>query len=60
MELLEAHGHIRRVQRHTIAVAKAIKDDTGNILGQARLADRYAHCIDQRVPGAGGTGGACQ
>ena len=44
----------------TIAVAKAIKDDTGNILGQAKAAERYAHCIDQRVPGPGGTGGACQ
>jgi methyl-accepting chemotaxis protein len=53
-------AQINRNLDGTIAVAKAIKDDTGNILGQARAAERYAHCIDQRVPGPGGTGGACQ
>jgi len=31
------------------------KGDTGNILGQAQLADKLAKCIDQRL----GTPGAC-
>ena len=41
----------------TIAVAQAIKGDTGNILGEAQTADRYAKCIDNRIPP--GTGGTC-
>jgi len=33
----------------------AVKGDTGNILGQAQLADKLAKCIDQRL----GSPGAC-
>ena len=33
----------------TIAVAQAIKTDTGNILGEAHTAERYARCIDARL-----------
>ena len=34
----------------TISLANTIKGDTANILAQAKAAERYAHCIDQRVP----------
>ena len=37
----------------TIEVARQIKDDSGNILGQAELAHRLAACIDQGLPGPG-------
>jgi uncharacterized protein YoxC len=37
----------------TIAVAKVIKVDTGNILGEAKAAERYARCIDERIPPPG-------
>jgi methyl-accepting chemotaxis protein len=33
----------------TIAVANAIKADTGNILTEAKTAEKYAACIDRRV-----------
>ena len=37
----------------TLGVANAIKADTGNILVEAKAAERYAHCIDQRIPPPG-------
>ena len=37
----------------TIAVAKVIKVDTGNILGEAKATERYARCIDERIPPPG-------
>lgn len=40
----------------TIAVAKAIKADTGNVLAEAKTAERYARCIDERVPPGPGSG----
>jgi methyl-accepting chemotaxis protein len=36
----------------TISVANTIKGDTANILAEAKAAERYARCIDQRVPPA--------
>jgi methyl-accepting chemotaxis protein len=33
----------------TIAVAQAIRGDTGNILGEARTAEHYAKCIEAHV-----------
>lgn len=39
----------------TLGVVGAVKDDTGNILVQAQLADKVAKCIDQRL----GSPGAC-
>jgi methyl-accepting chemotaxis protein len=33
----------------TIAVAQAIRGDTGNILGEARTAEHYAKCIDAHL-----------
>ena len=36
----------------TLSIVSAVKGDTGNILGQAQLADKLAKCIDQRL-GAG-------
>ena len=39
----------------TLGIVTAVKGDTGNILGQAQLADKLAKCIDQRL----GTPGAC-
>ena len=39
----------------TLGIVGAVKGDTGNILGQAQLADKLAKCIDQRL----GTPGAC-
>ena len=50
-------AQINRNLDGTIAVAQAIKGDTGNILGEAQTADRYAKCIDNRIPP--GTGGTC-
>jgi methyl-accepting chemotaxis protein len=48
-------AQINRNLDGTISLAQAIKGDTGNILGEAKAADRYAHCIDNRIPpGAGG------
>lgn len=43
----------------TIAVARAIAGDTGDILGQARAAHQNATCIDRKVGGARGTDGHC-
>jgi uncharacterized protein YoxC len=37
----------------TLAVANTIKGDTGNILVEAKAAERYARCIDQRIPPPG-------
>jgi hypothetical protein len=37
----------------TIAVANTIKGDTGNILTEAKTAERYAACIDKRVGAVG-------
>ncbi|MDQ4098631.1 MAG: hypothetical protein M3144_12285, partial [Actinomycetota bacterium] len=31
----------------TLALARAIKSDTGNILGQADIANHFASCIDR-------------
>jgi methyl-accepting chemotaxis protein len=39
----------------TLGIVGAVKGDTGNILGQAQLADKLAKCIDQRL----GSPGAC-
>jgi len=39
----------------TLGIVSAVKGDTGNILGQAQLADKLAKCIDQRL----GSPGAC-
>lgn len=33
----------------TLALARAIKSDTGNILGQADIANRFASCIDRNL-----------
>ena len=33
----------------TLSIVGAVKGDTGNILGQAQLADKLAKCIDQRL-----------
>ena len=33
----------------TLAVAQAIKNDTGNILGEAHTAEHYAACIDEHL-----------
>jgi methyl-accepting chemotaxis protein len=43
----------------TIGLAQAIKADTGNIVDQARLAQHYAGCIDQKLLGAAGQGVDC-
>lgn len=43
----------------TIAVARAIKGDTGNILGQAKEAHQNAACIDRKVGGSSGADGHC-
>jgi uncharacterized protein YoxC len=37
----------------TIAMANTIKGDTGNILTEAKTAERYAACIDKRVGAVG-------
>jgi methyl-accepting chemotaxis protein len=37
----------------TIGLAQAVKTDTGNILGEAKAAERYARCIDERIPPPG-------
>jgi hypothetical protein len=37
----------------TLAVANIIKTDTGNILVEAKAAERYAKCIDERIPPPG-------
>jgi uncharacterized protein YoxC len=39
----------------TLGIVSGVKGDTGNILGQAQLADKLAKCIDQRL----GSPGAC-
>jgi methyl-accepting chemotaxis protein len=39
----------------TLGIVSGVKGDTGNILGQAQLADKLARCIDQRL----GSPGAC-
>lgn len=44
----------------TIAVARAISGDTGNIVVQAREAHQTAACIDQRLGGESGADGHCQ
>lgn len=33
----------------TLPIAQGVKGDTGNIVVEAQRADRYAHCIDQRL-----------
>ena len=43
----------------TLAIANAIKSDTGNILGQAREAHANAACIDSGLPG-GSNDGHCR
>jgi hypothetical protein len=42
-------AQINRNLDGTIAVANAIKADTGNILTEAKTAERYAACIDKRI-----------
>jgi len=42
-------AQINRNLDGTISLAQAIKDDTGNILGQAKTAEHYAHCVDQHL-----------
>jgi methyl-accepting chemotaxis protein len=42
-------AQINRNLDGTIAVANAIKGDTGNILTEAKTAERYAACIDKRI-----------
>jgi uncharacterized protein YoxC len=48
-------GAINQSIDTTLGIVSAVKGDTGNILGQAQLADKLAKCIDQRL----GTPGAC-
>ena len=43
----------------TLAVANAVKADTGDILGQARAAHRNASCIDKKVLGPYANQGDC-
>jgi methyl-accepting chemotaxis protein len=44
----------------TIEIARAIKDDTGNILGTAISIHRHAGCIDLKLLGGSGSDGHCQ
>ena len=44
----------------TIALARAVKGDTGDIVGQARAAHHYAACIDQKVGGQSGVDRHCE
>jgi methyl-accepting chemotaxis protein len=37
----------------TLSVVNVIKGDTTNILAEAKAAERYARCIDQRIPPPG-------
>jgi uncharacterized protein YoxC len=48
-------GAINQSIDTTLGIVSGVKGDTGNILGQAQLADKLAKCIDQRL----GTPGAC-
>lgn len=48
-------GAINQSIDTTLSIVSAAKGDTGNILGQAQLADQLAKCINQRL----GTPGAC-
>jgi uncharacterized protein YoxC len=48
-------GAINQSIDTTLGIVQGVKGDTGNILGQAQLADKLAKCIDQRL----GTPGAC-
>jgi len=43
----------------TLALANAIKNDTGNILGQAVEANRVANCLDRGLLSASGGSGGC-
>jgi hypothetical protein len=33
----------------TLPIAQGVKGDTGNIVGEAKAADHYARCIDNRL-----------
>ena len=44
----------------TLALATAVQDDTGNILGQARAANETAACIDRKLNGQSGNDGDCE
>jgi uncharacterized protein YoxC len=48
-------GAINQSIDTTLSIVSAVKGDTGNILGQAQLADKTSKCIDQRL----GSPGAC-
>lgn len=43
----------------TLALARGIKSDTGNILTQAKAAHRNAACIDRKAGGTRGNDGHC-
>jgi methyl-accepting chemotaxis protein len=42
-------AQINRNLDATLPIAQGIKGDTGNIVVEAKAADRYAHCIDERL-----------
>ncbi len=44
----------------SLALVTAVKEDTGNILGQARDAHQTATCIDQKLYGQASSDGDCQ
>lgn len=55
-------ANVEQINRNldaTIAIAREIKGDTGNILTEAQAAHRHATCIDRQVGGARGTDGHC-
>ena len=43
-----------------IGLARAVKADTGNIVGQADLAHKTGSCIDSGLPGGSATDGHCR
>lgn len=51
---------INRNLETTLALARGIKSDTGNILNQANAAHQNAACIDRKVGGTHGNDGHCR